>query len=157
MLRYALLTVAALSLTAAGCHTSHPDDAPPVPRPLPLDSGAPGDGRVRGLSQGTPLQIPLGQTVARDGHAIRFVEVVEDSRCPQGVPCVWAGRAQVAMEIDGTPVTLSVPHGAQQDGEPSSVEVGTIAVEVVGLDPYPGSPEAGATRVVRAIMRGANP
>lgn len=169
MLRTALLAVAALALTAAGCRTARPDATAPeatapdvtTTRPPPAaptgPPNPPDDARVRGPGQGDPIEIPLGQTVQRDGHAIRFVEIVEDSRCPTHTTCVWEGRAKVAMEIDGTAVTLTVPYGAQRDEEPSSLEIGMIAVEVVGLDPYPGSPdaEAGATPTVRAVTRGA--
>lgn len=30
---------------------------------------------------------------------IRFVEVLEDSRCPKDVNCVWAGEAKVVIEL----------------------------------------------------------
>lgn len=31
---------------------------------------------------------------------IRFVEVVNDSRCPTGVQCIWAGEVSVKIEIN---------------------------------------------------------
>ena len=30
---------------------------------------------------------------------IQFIEVINDSRCPQGVTCVWAGEASCLVEI----------------------------------------------------------
>ena len=30
---------------------------------------------------------------------IEFVEVVEDSRCPKNVQCIWAGRVSCIIEI----------------------------------------------------------
>lgn len=30
---------------------------------------------------------------------ITFVEVLEDSRCPEGVDCIWAGNAKISIEI----------------------------------------------------------
>jgi hypothetical protein len=30
---------------------------------------------------------------------IRFVDVTGDSRCPQGVECIWAGQVSCAVEI----------------------------------------------------------
>ena len=30
---------------------------------------------------------------------VKFVAVVEDSRCPQGTQCVWAGNAKVKVSI----------------------------------------------------------
>ena len=169
MLRLLLLAAAALSLTAAGCRTARPDDTstvpptaaerpatpPAVPSPAPSPAPSPDGGRVMGPGVGDPLSIPLGETVQHNGHAIRFVEVVEDSRCPTDVTCVWEGRARVAITIDGTPVTLTVPYASQQETEPSMLESGMIAVEVVGLDPYPGGPDAGDPVTLRVVTRHA--
>ena len=39
------------------------------------------------------------QVVPRAGFKIRFVEMVEDSRCPADVNCVWAGNAKIKIEV----------------------------------------------------------
>lgn len=147
MLRAFLLLPAVAFLMAAGCRTTQPSDA----------SAPPTGTRVAQAGVGDPLAIALGETVQHNGHSIRFVSVVEDSRCPVDVTCVWEGRAKVALTIDGTATTLTVPYGAQRDDEPSSLETGMIAVEVVGLDPYPGSPDAqaGAPVTLRVVTRHA--
>jgi hypothetical protein len=31
---------------------------------------------------------------------ITFMEVIEDSRCPEGAPCIWQGRVSVKLQID---------------------------------------------------------
>lgn len=33
---------------------------------------------------------------------IKFIEVTEDSRCPTGVDCIWAGNAKVKVQIIGS-------------------------------------------------------
>ena len=43
----------------------------------------------------------LNQTVRLHDLTIRATQVVEDSRCPTGVQCVWAGRVVVRTEIRG--------------------------------------------------------
>lgn len=43
----------------------------------------------------------LNQTVRLHDLSIRATQVVEDSRCPTGVQCVWAGRVVVRTEIRG--------------------------------------------------------
>ena len=74
---------------------------------------------------------------------IRFVEVSEDSRCPAGVACVWAGNARVKFEVTsrgGATKTFEAntgvgPKGDQFDG---------WAIELVSLTPLPttkGKPE----------------
>ena len=42
-----------------------------------------------------------GQTVRIQSESmdIRFVDVTGDSRCPQGVECIWAGQVSCAVDI----------------------------------------------------------
>ncbi len=40
------------------------------------------------------VKVPKGETVVLKGVSIKFLEVLEDSRCPKDVNCIWAGRAQ---------------------------------------------------------------
>lgn len=161
MLRSTLLVAAACVLTAAGCRTTAPPEAagpaPPVAQSPAPETTVPDGGRVMGPGAGDPLTLGLAQADQRHGHSVRFLEIVEDSRCPADVTCVWEGRAVVAVSIDDTRVELFVPYGSQRDDEPSMIELGMIAVEVVGLDPYPGSPEAqaGAAPTLRLVTRHA--
>ena len=43
----------------------------------------------------------LGQMAAGNGLRIRPIEVVEDSRCPATVQCVWAGKLTVRARMYG--------------------------------------------------------
>ncbi|MFC2044072.1 DUF3221 domain-containing protein [Chloroflexota bacterium] len=47
------------------------------------------------------FSLPIGQSVVITGEDldIKFVEVLEDSRCPINVTCVWEGRATAVVEI----------------------------------------------------------
>lgn len=47
-----------------------------------------------------PIRAGIGQTVAVDGPRVTPLEVLEDSRCPRGVQCVWAGRVRISARID---------------------------------------------------------
>ncbi|MFN2259492.1 MAG: hypothetical protein ABR601_06600 [Parasphingopyxis sp.] len=56
---------------------------------------------------------PRGDGWAAIGEATRAgtltvtpLEIVEDSRCPEGVHCVWAGRLVVRTRIEGDPSRL---------------------------------------------------
>lgn len=49
--------------------------------------------------EGTP--VALGQPVYSGALVATPAEVVEDSRCPAGAQCVWAGRLVVETRIDG--------------------------------------------------------
>ena len=145
--RALLLAAAALPLSAAGCATAQPPATPE-----PVEETAPSGARVARPDAGEPFRLALGATADRDGHAIRFVEVVEESRCPQNVNCIQAGRAVLRIEVDGEAFDLSVPHGRQQDDEPSMIEWGEIQVVVTGLEPYPGSPDAEAGATPEAVL-----
>ena len=144
-LRAVLLAAVAFPLAAAGCATAQApaDDAPADPPPS--------DARVRSVDAGDPFRLELGETWREDGHAVRFVEVVEDSRCPADVECVWAGRAQVRVEVDGEPFVLTVPHEPMRDDEAQMIEWGEIQVVVTGLEPYPGSADQ-ADAPVEALL-----
>jgi hypothetical protein len=43
----------------------------------------------------------LGQVATVDNLRIRPIQVVEDSRCPASVRCVWAGRLTVRARMSG--------------------------------------------------------
>ncbi len=44
-------------------------------------------------------KIPFGKTVQFEDISITFSKVIEDSRCPSDVTCVWAGQAKVLVAI----------------------------------------------------------
>ncbi|MGQ0540489.1 MAG: hypothetical protein ACT4O9_01405 [Blastocatellia bacterium] len=50
----------------------------------------PGDVKI-GISREKP--------VVKNRLKLRFLEVMEDSRCPIGTDCVWAGNAKVKIQI----------------------------------------------------------
>jgi hypothetical protein len=42
----------------------------------------------------------LGETVTVDGPRVTPLKVLEDSRCPANVQCVWAGQVRLSVRID---------------------------------------------------------
>lgn len=60
--------------------------------------------------------VPLLQPVQLGRNVVTPRRVIEDSRCPQGVQCVTAGRVVVETRIDGSgwrqtqPLVLDEPH-----------------------------------------------
>ncbi|QQN73559.1 hypothetical protein [Croceicoccus sp. YJ47] len=75
-----LMAVAALS----GCTGMGPDGAE---RAAPLPS--------------TRAPVAIGEAVRAGEWALTTQAVVEDSRCPVGTQCVWAGRVVVDVRIEG--------------------------------------------------------
>ena len=92
-------------------------------------------------AQANPPQIfikaPIGKSVHFEGGQIKLIEVLEDSRCPKGVECVWAGQAkvQVMMVIDGASQTQElILNGVQQHTLFKNKE---YFLKVMALSPYP--------------------
>ncbi|HYI48685.1 MAG TPA: hypothetical protein VEX35_09485 [Allosphingosinicella sp.] len=57
---------------------------------------APGVVEARGL-----VEARVGETVRLGGLSVRPIAVLEDSRCPSGVQCIWAGRLRLRAAISG--------------------------------------------------------
>ena len=74
----------------------------------------------------------LGETVSVDGPTVTPLRLVEDSRCPQGVQCVWAGRVVVSATIS-TP-TMKLTRDLTL-GEPFQVADGTLVLAEVQPGP----------------------
>jgi hypothetical protein len=89
------------------------------------------------------FRLAPGQSAAIAGTdlVITFRKVVDDSRCPSTVVCVWAGNGEVELlartSAGGTtPQILGTPSG------PLEAAVGPYRIRILGLDPYPEDPEA---------------
>ena len=50
---------------------------------------------------GQQVELKPGQTVSiEEEHVkVKFIEVVNDSRCPEGATCIWAGKVSCIVEI----------------------------------------------------------
>ena len=88
------------------------------------------------------LNLKPGESASSpDGSVtITFVEVVQDSRCPSDVECVWAGNIQVLIEVhQGTELqqyTLTLP---PLEGDTSVFTLADYTIELKDVQPYPVS------------------
>lgn len=48
------------------------------------------------------LGVGKQKTAKKSRLKIKFIEVIEDSRCPIGVDCIWAGNAKIKVQITGS-------------------------------------------------------
>jgi hypothetical protein len=83
------------------------------------------------------VQINKEKKFAKSKLSVRFVELVDDSRCPTDAQCVWAGNAKIKIRVSANgrthDLTLDTngPHqGATAEG---------YAIKLVGLTPAPKS------------------
>ncbi|MGM0589613.1 MAG: hypothetical protein ACQETE_14415 [Bacteroidota bacterium] len=81
----------------------------------------------------TASKITLGERLAVKGTdlIVQFTEVLEDSRCPEGVQCPWAGNARVQFNVNGELLELNT------FTQPKSNVVAGFRIELLSLRPYP--------------------
>ena len=88
----------------------------------------------RALAAGQSAQLRPGDSVALpDRSRLRFVEVVNDSRCRPGLQCIRAGEAVLAFELtggDGAKTALSFDTSAPQPRQ----RAGAWTLELQSLD-----------------------
>ena len=107
---------------------------------LVLATGAASGGgasAVQQLKAGQLLQLSLRETaVSPDGRlSVTFIKVVEDSRCPEGANCIWAGNVKVRLRLrDGGRRT---DREVNSNLEPTSLKLGGLEIAFADLLPYP--------------------
>ena len=54
---------------------------------------------------GSTFNVRLGErsTLAGENLTLTFVQVLEESRCPAGVQCIWEGNARVGVKAEKRP------------------------------------------------------
>ena len=89
-----------------------------------------------------PVTIPpgptagLGQAAEVNGLRLRPLEVLEDSRCPARVQCVWAGQVRIRVAV-GSPTGGEISRHELTLGKPLIVHGG--ALTLVNVDPPKGT------------------
>ena len=84
----------------------------------------------------------LGQLAETNGIRVRPLQLVEDSRCPANVQCVWAGRVRVMAAIESrgggeeirTTLTMGQPYRVA-DGALTLVAVSPPKHAGAAIDP----------------------
>jgi hypothetical protein len=134
--------------TLAACTRRHPEAAHPTE-----PAGDPSTSAIA-ARLGDTVRVLRGQEVAVDGRKItlRFDSTGADSRCRAGVQCVWAGdvAAMFTLTTIGTTATPTLHTGL----EPRRSTVGGYVVELVAIDPYPGTepPNARLAQSARLVV-----
>jgi hypothetical protein len=90
-----------------------------------VDSGGIG-GQVstagRGAHAVASTTVGMGQTARINGLRLKPVAIVEDSRCPRYVSCVWRGRLVIKLAVAGRPpLTL-------ENGKPVAIGGGMLTL-----------------------------
>jgi hypothetical protein len=82
------------------------------------------------------LRIGREALIKGQGLTVSFTSVGEDSRCPQGVDCVWSGNAVAVVKLskgDGGFTTAEL----NTNLEPREKSYQQYEISLVALNPYP--------------------
>lgn len=86
---------------------------------------------------GQTMTMRIGQTKKTIGNVqVKLVEVVEDSRCPIGAECIWAGRAVLRVEVKGKNGRVQTAE-LEVGNAASVVTIDGIKINILSLTPHP--------------------
>ena len=97
-------------------------------------------GRLRQASAQTSQQIKLRvnnqKAVAGSKLTIKFISIMEESRCPEGVNCIHAGNAKIQIKVAkraGSAKTFEL----NTNSAPDSISFEGYEIRLTNLDPVP--------------------
>lgn len=92
-----------------------------------------------GVRKGDTLRVQINheKRAPRSKLTVRFVELIEDSRCPTDTNCVWAGNAKIKVRVkkNGRSHELTL----DTNGPSQTVRAEGYAIKLVALTPEPRS------------------
>lgn len=122
-----------VAVVSAGCQST----------PVATDDALSGHESVVIDIPSDPFSLSIGRSAAAatGGLEVTLSTVLEDSRCPTDVVCVWEGRARILVRVEGAgpgavALELTLPG---TESTPSSGRVGEYVVVFHSLDPHPTS------------------
>jgi hypothetical protein len=117
---------------------------------------------VKGGSPEQTFSLNEGQRVGlNNGGSITFANVVNESRCPTGVQCVWAGTVTARFRLvshsggEAVDVLAVLPGGVSKDDAAGLLPVDTLGVTITLLEltPYPVAGQDPKSVTHRALVR----
>jgi hypothetical protein len=125
---FSFLFITSLVLTGVGCNPANPEDETATPSSSTPEA-----------SLSTPFTLALSETVQvntndASGLNVSLVAIENDSRCPIGAQCVWAGEATVQLNIS----SATMPEqkiSLKTNNQP--VEFDGYLVTLIDLSPVP--------------------
>jgi len=108
-----------------------------------------------------PFWLEFGQVkvLPPDNLRIEFRQLLEESRCPSDVICVWEGRARIGLLLqtpaDSIQVELLLPGFATQADTLAHQPVDTLGyrMTLMQLDPYPNTQRRPQNSDYKALLK----
>jgi len=86
------------------------------------------------LNTNESFTVGMNQSVFYDGYEIMFSEVVEDSRCPIDVTCIWEGRVSIKLDVRNEKKIQEI---ILTMGERATSNFDLYGVDLIEVSPYP--------------------
>ena len=138
--RMQILTSLLLSMALLSGCASAGQQPPPASKSDPKPSSKP-------ISKPTAAVMPAEQTVTlnlgaqaslADGSRLTYVRLVNDSRCPPKVQCIWAGDAEIELSLvaagSSKARTFSLHTSPLQDRGHSELDAGNLHITLQALE-----------------------
>lgn len=97
---------------------------------------------VAKFKMGSVFTLPTGTTAQADDGSLRIVfnAISEDSRCPEGTNCMWAGEAVANITVSNSEGSETFNFKLQGKGDkPATKKFKGYTVNLVQITPYPKS------------------
>jgi len=107
------------------------------------------------LARDTTIVLQFGSSNQVDtGLRVSFAQVVEDSRCPASVVCVWQGNGAIRLDITtGSGTQSATLNTAGGTAFPREASVAGYTFTLVELDPQRPTPDPIPLQQYRATIR----
>ena len=105
---------------------------------LTLAVGALVSAQAQPQRQQQKVQVNKQKKFSRSGLTVRFVELVEDSRCPKGTTCVWAGNAKIKVEVKRNGARKEIIE-LNTGTDDKSARYDGLLIELIDLTPEPAN------------------
>src|SRR5262245_18782261 len=86
---------------------------------------------------GKPFELKAAEFGVIDGFRITFDGVSEDSRCPTGVQCVWAGDAAATFTLEKAPAAAQQQTLHTSGRFQRQTDYDSFIVRLEDIKPYP--------------------
>ena len=83
------------------------------------------------------VEVQISHEKFLSGFKIKFVDMLDDSRCPKDVNCVWAGNARISVEVSKKGKTKTFELNSNMS--PQTVAFDGYEFKLTKLTPEPAS------------------
>lgn len=136
-------TIFLSALMLAACAQPATPATTATPEPTPASALSPAAQQIRAdlarldqaLREPGTVAASLNETADLGGGlTVRPLQIIEDSRCPADVECIWAGRLRLRTDVSGQAVEMTL-------GEPTQTAHGAVLLAIAKPSPFASWPE----------------